>query len=756
MPAFGPTSAFKEASGFPREYADWSYDQFKQWLFNATDSGAISRELRDQIVAYARQQLEQGFPEPEVIRAIGAQVVPGVEEALQRRTGRIDTIQQLFAGRVPTSTTMDTIGANNEGMAGDIQRTAGMTQDEIDRLYSAIGSRNEGTSQDIVGNIGETTRSLQGGVNDSFGTLRKQNFGTRDNVVNAIGDQYGGLLKDAGGTYDAQSTANKSVTGNLKGTGDTAFADIFSKIGAAYGLTGGQLEETIKGLEGGAGGTYEDILSRLEGTFGDLKSKTTDTFGNLKADAGQTYDEAIKEQQAMAPTGEAQVAQTARSFAPAVAAAKGRLRARGIGGNEAQSQAIIGDVEAERARAMDDKAANFGVGQQDRMNALRLGRQKTMQDLGTGELSTNIGLSTEEQSSYERLQTGLRDTLERLGLTRYAQQKDINLGKLADEEKQLVNRELMRQGLSLGELQREMDIAKTKQQETARLTENKLDKGIAATNKGLENEIGLGIGQSDRSIALGSKAGDDYRAELMRRFGVDAQNEASRTQGSLSNLDSSYTRTQDWRNAGNQAALLQRALETEDWQTAANILREQNQEELTAMDVRNLAYNKGQEWLSQNLGRKDAAMSNLANMYAQEGSRANTAAQIAQGFGNNAATNYAKTYQQEAPKGNWGTRALIGAGAAGLDLLVPGLGSSVGGAIGGAFTPAGGGGGAPGSGQYGGGWGGGGSGPYGFSYASPQANNPWAGIYQGFSGLVNGNSKKPITGNINMYGFEGA
>ncbi len=245
----------------------------------------------------------------------------------------------------------------------------------------------------------------------------------------------------------------------------------------------------------------------------------------------------------------------------------------------------------------------------------------------------------------------------------------------------------------------------------------------------MNTEISLGTGESDRQTELGDRAGQQYRSELIRRMGTDVENEASRSAGSLRNLDTAFERTTDWRNSANQANLLQRAMEQQDWQAAADLLREANGEELTAIDVRNLAYSRGQDWITQNLGRRDAGMANLAQLYAREGTQAGNAAATAGNFGDAASRSYDATRQQEAGRGNWGTRLITGAATAGLDLLVPGLGTSVGRVAGGVN------GGAPGgTGGFAGPYGQGGSTAYGFNWQGTQApqtqQNPWSQIYQ--------------------------
>ncbi len=452
MPAFNSSGAYREAAGFSREYADWNYDQFQRWLDRMVDSGAIADELRSELIYHARDQINSGFPAPDVIRQIANDVVPGVEDALQRRQGRLNTIQELFQNRTPASETMGRIFDNINEQAGDISRTGDATQREIEDTYGRIGSMNDRTSGEVVGNIGETTRSLQGGVSDTFGRLNRSNSGVTDAVARANERTTGELRSNAGRVFGNLSRENRDVYGDLRGSADAAYGRIGDLATGAFGRTRDSLAGTVGGLERGAQDTNSDLTGR-----------NADLFSRLSTGADDTYDDSIADAELLDPIGEARTAQVARNFAPALAAAKSRLRRRGIGADDAQAQSILGEVERDRARAMDDSAARFGAENVDRINSLRERRQDARERLGTGELDR-----------YTRLQQDLRGTMERLGLTRHTEDRDINLAELSQAERTLLDRELTRRGLSIGQLENEMRIAERGQSEDARLAEGGL------------------------------------------------------------------------------------------------------------------------------------------------------------------------------------------------------------------------------------------------------------------------------------------
>jgi uncharacterized protein YukE len=215
MPAFSATDAYKEAAGFSREYGAWNFQQYKDWLNRMQTSGAISDRLRDQLEQYAQRQIQEGFASPEDIRAVAERIVPGLEDAIQRRQGRLNDLQDLYNSRTMPAETMARISESFQGQAGDIVNTGEGQQREIDDLYARTQGNNEQTSRDVVTNIGETAGSLSRGVNDTFGGARAANAGSRDRIFSATGK-----------TYDTLGDANRSTTRDLLRSGESAFDEM--------------------------------------------------------------------------------------------------------------------------------------------------------------------------------------------------------------------------------------------------------------------------------------------------------------------------------------------------------------------------------------------------------------------------------------------------------------------------------------------------------------------------------------------------
>jgi len=701
MPAFSPTEAYKESAGFSREYANWNFQQYKDWLNRMQESGAIADRLRTQLEAYAQRQIEEGFASPQDIGAIAEQIMPGVEEAITRNRGRLEDVQQLFNARTMPADVMSRINESIQGQAEDIVRTGEGQQGEIDNLYSRTSGINEATSGEVVNNIGETARSLQGGVNDSFGGMRRTNAGVRDRITGATNR-----------TYDDLGGRNSQVARDLLDSGEAAFDEMGRRRDTGYNKLRSDLDSTVGGLEGGSKGTTDEILARAAGMYGGAKGDTAGTFKDLEGSSVETYDAALKDAEGLRPNSELQVARVARSYAPAMAAAASRLRRRGLSVGDPQFDTVLREVEADRARGMDDAAAASGERAVDRINELRIGRQTASERLKTGRLDRTTDLSLREQDQYAEEKNALRDILNNLGLRKFAESKDLGLSQMSDAERQLLNREAMRQGLNLGELERGIT-----------LEQNRLNAETEAEDRALGRELDLGVGQSDRVTQIGDTAGRDYRTELTRR-GADQQRiEGVRAGANLDLADRQLDRTTDWRQRQQQSELLNRAMEQEDFETAARIASQMNGEEVSAIDLRRQQYEQGRDWVIDNYTRQDAGAANVGNLYAREGQREQNAAQTARGFGQDAEAAYNTTRQQEAGKGGWGTRLILGAAQVGAN-FIPGVGPAISQGIGMASnalqgSSAMGGGGSGSSGGGGGQYGQAGANPYDFGWVMP-------------------------------------
>jgi len=682
MPAFSPTDAYKESSGNLREGAAWSWQQYKDWLDRANRAGQVSDRLRDDLLAYAQDQMSQGMVPPETIREIGQRIMPGAQNAIEQINSRIQQISDMNAARTPAWQTMSDIYANRNAAAEDISRTEGNVGQDIQDTFSRGAGRVDDTTNQVLANLRRQYEGLQGGVNETFGGLRRANADTGTSLVNRLSSAYDRMRGDSGRTFGDLNSRNSSTTDRLRRENDATTVDLQRQSDGTYDRTRGALDSTIAAITGQNRDRYGNLLTDLKGTVGNLNTARGNVFTDLNDSADQTYGDAIGDAENL-DNSDMIAARVARSLASGVAAQKGRLRRRGIGVDDPQFDQAVKEMELDRARATDDAKATEQGRNLDRLNQLRIAQQTNKQGLRTGELDRQTDLAMEEQRRNQGLQTQLQSILDDAGLTQYGQTRDLNLSQMDAAERRRLEQAAVNRGLSLQELNTAIQLQQNRLANDQNLTQGEEDRVAGVTTDTLNRDIQLGTGQSDRVTNLSREQGDIYRATEGNRLTSMLNLDANRNRSTVDNLNTAYDRTRDWRTTQDQTALLNRALENEDFQQAASILREMNGANLTALDIQNMVNDRGANWVANDLARRDAGNANRASIYAREQGREMDSARTAQGFGQQAQQGYSQVAQQEAGKGGWGTRLLTGIAGAGLNMVAPGLGSVVTGAMGG-------------------------------------------------------------------------
>lgn len=737
MPAFGPSQAYRDATGRIREGAEYNWDQMRQYLWQAENNRLNGDRLRNFLEQFNLNRYDQGYASPDQIRGRGQEIMP-IDDVLGSRRNRLNYIAARFGNRPDI---MGGLYDRYNDQAGDLIRTGETQQGIIDDLYATQLGREEGASRDIVGNIADTDRAIRGGISDTFGGLRGRNTGMTNDIARSIESSYGGMrgsnanltndiAREGASTYSGLQGQNRDVAGGLRGSWLDMFGDLGRRRDSTYGSTRADLARTISGLEGGARETADT-----------LGGQSRDAYGRLRGAAGSTFGDSITDARTLNANSDFRAASRGRAFAPVVAATAQRLRRAGVGPNDMQYVQAMSEIERDQSRAMDDEMARSQSENVDRINRLR---QQGLQ--------TDIGLTQDELAGNERNLNRLRDTMERLGMQRYIRGENLALSEMSDAERQALARESGRQRLDLGALDRDINLSEAglnfgagaRERGLNRdlsLGENQLSTGISNLNRGMDREINLGVGQSDRSTEQAGRTGQDFRDEIRRSLGSRNNMDLARADANFRLQDAMYGRTRDWRDQGGRLDIFNRDLALQDWGIESDLAREQNAEDDYGLNLRDRQYNRGQEWIQNNYGIQDTAAGNLAQIMARDQARQMDAARLAQGWGDRANQAYSQVQQQEAGRGGWGTRLLGAAAAIGAN-FIPGVGPAISQGITG-MMGAGRGqmfGGPSGGGRYGGGWGGGGS-PYSFSWGNvantfrnamnTQANN--AATQQGYN-----------------------
>lgn len=181
--------------------------------------------------------------------------------------------------------------------------------------------------------------------------------------------------------------------------------------------TQGQINDTFNGLgqretdatgdiRGRIGGSYDNARDIIAGGYGGARKANQDTYGDILSRTGNAFRDMRSEIEKLKPGGAFQQAQTARSFAPAMAAASGRLRRAGIDPNSMQAANVLGNVEADRARAQDDAAARGTSNYVSAANSLRAGELGATTNALTNRLNNDMNLGTTEAGMQGNLALG--------------------------------------------------------------------------------------------------------------------------------------------------------------------------------------------------------------------------------------------------------------------------------------------------------------------------------------------------------------
>lgn len=201
-------------------------------------------------------------------------------------------------------------------------------------------------------------------------------------------DQINGNLDNMGGLVGSTWDANQNTI-------DTGYNGMAGRATDAYNANTGTIKDAYGKAQGDWNTAYDAMGNRVTGAY-----------GGLLKDAASTFDTQDKNLEMLKPGSEFQIAQTARSFAPAMSATAGRLRRAGIDANSLQGSTMLGGVETQRARAMDDAAA-AGLGTYvGAKNAVAGNRLNTNIGLTTDQLNAQNGLGTAQAAGNQSMTLG--------------------------------------------------------------------------------------------------------------------------------------------------------------------------------------------------------------------------------------------------------------------------------------------------------------------------------------------------------------
>jgi hypothetical protein len=266
-----------------------------------------------------------------------------------------------------------------------------------------------------------------------------------------------------------------------------------------------------------------------------------------------------------------------------------------------------------------------------------------------------------------------------------------------------------------------------------------MQRGSLAQARAMDEKAGEGTAAyitNKQNLTLGKGAESSRHAGAMEGIDLNRSDRAINTQ------DKALANATNWEGTRQSAALTNKALSTQDWQTNKALTDELSNAQLEGIGLNQQQFNAGMGYRTADLAERNAGANNVGNYGQNQLNYALQSGQMANNFGNTAMDAYKTAYGYEAPQAGWGAKMLAAAGGAALNMVVPGMGTAVTGAYNSAAPPQ-----APGAygtnGSYGypGGYGSSpyGTGPYGTPPFLPQqqqgGTGGWQNLYSTIGGL---------------------
>jgi hypothetical protein len=193
--------------------------------------------------------------------------------------------------------------------------------------------------------------------------------------VRAAGENIMPGLTDALGRRRDMLSDLQSKWGQVPKAGDTA-----GQIRGFLDQKGGNIGQQWTGMQNEIDSAANNVQKRIDTVHDDQNANIDQTFnwardtfnqpiksaqdriaknyGGLLTRSGDTTKQELDNLEIMRPGSEFAAARAARNFAPQVASTMGNLRRAGIDPNSVQAASLIGSVQAQRGRAMDDAMAD--------------------------------------------------------------------------------------------------------------------------------------------------------------------------------------------------------------------------------------------------------------------------------------------------------------------------------------------------------------------------------------------------------------
>jgi hypothetical protein len=365
----------------------------------------------------------------------------------------------------------------------------------------------------------------------------------------------------ANNPYTAENTMGK-VYGTLDQMG--------ANVGQNWDFNQGVIDQGYGGLAKRATDANTEMIDSIKGTYGSARSGFNDAYDTLRGNAAGVYGglegelegttaAQQKNLEVLKPGTEAFMARTARSYAPMMSNTMARLRGAGVDPNSVQASGMLAAAESERARGIDDVAAQ--------------GDEKFA--------AASNSILGNRQAGLERLR-----------------------------------------------------------------------------GAGLTADTNLGIDQAGMNVKFGLSEGADFRDEITRNLDLQNKITGGRMTDTLGNNSEAFKMSQDVLGSKADAAISERTLGMQDYNTSQGLLDKAMTEEAWGPAALSGQFNVGQNYANTNATAQDRGNVGMSGIAQQDLSRAIQQTLAAQGFSQDAINAQLKLLGIESANAGWGAKML--------------------------------------------------------------------------------------------------
>lgn len=271
---WGPNDTMKESAGFPREYANWNYQQYKDWLANQNAYSDRGDYASGQAYDYWNNLMNTGMGSPQSIRATGQTIMPGVDEAVATQQARLQNIINQYQSLPKTADTMAVLNDAQNQLASLVSYTGDANTAEIGDTASRAFGRETAASTAINADLLDRYHQLGLDVERDYGAMR----GTNRSVYGELGTSAEKAYADAQaeveklrpGSEFKQAEAARSFAGEAAAT-----AGRLRRAGLSS--TSPQAMSAMQRVESSRARAMDDAAA--EGTAEYVKSRNALTLG---------------------------------------------------------------------------------------------------------------------------------------------------------------------------------------------------------------------------------------------------------------------------------------------------------------------------------------------------------------------------------------------------------------------------------------------------------------------------------------------